>query len=338
MTPLQLQHLRDQVPPIPPVDRPDAPRPFWSVLIPAYGRADMLANTIGSVLAQDRGPDAMDISVLDDGTPGDAIGDVVRRVGAGRVGYVRRDRNLGQFANVNAGIAAARGFWIHVLHDDDWVEDGFYARLEEHLSIDGPAGAALTALRVTSGDGKVLNDRRLLRETPGPLSDVLARFATSAGVQTPTVVVRRAVYETLGGFCPAFAFAGDWEMWQRIASHYDWWYEPRACACYREHGDTISGTAKRDGTNIADMRAVIAFAQTYLPAEHAAMLRDRALSYWAVFAARLARRMILRGDYQGAATQIIEALRTEPSERMVNAIVSMEQHLGRKPAATTPNK
>lgn len=47
------------------------------------------------------------------------------------------------------------------------------------------------------------------------------------------MVVRRDVYEQLGGFCPQAKSAFDWEMWKRIAVNYPVWYEPQTLVCFK---------------------------------------------------------------------------------------------------------
>ncbi|HZG65515.1 MAG TPA: glycosyltransferase, partial [Herpetosiphonaceae bacterium] len=65
--------------------RDGAPRPLWSVMIPTYNCARYLRGTLESVLAQDPGPDHMQIEVVDDGSQDDPAA-VVAEVGRGRVG------------------------------------------------------------------------------------------------------------------------------------------------------------------------------------------------------------------------------------------------------------
>ena len=56
-------------------------RPVWSVMIPTYHCARYLGETLRSVLAQDPGPDAMQIEVVDDHSTQDDPERVVREVG-----------------------------------------------------------------------------------------------------------------------------------------------------------------------------------------------------------------------------------------------------------------
>ncbi len=325
----QLAFLRRETPRIAPCLAAD--RPFWSVVIPTRNRADLLPVALASVLRQAPEPERMEVVVVDDCSATDAAREVVERIGRGRVGYRRRERNLGQVGNVNEGISGAAGHWIHVLHDDDWVEPGFYATLEQALRIDGPIGAAMTGFRLVDAAGEVARDWPSLMSEPGVLVDALIRFSTQIFAQPPAIVVRRDVYETLGGYHPGFELPADWEMWQRIASHYQWWYEPRVLASYRSQPVSLTGSAKSNGQNVAEARAAIDFAQGYLPVEHAAAIGDAARRAWAVLAGRTAIRMMKKGDWRSAAVQLAECLRTEPSEAMVRGVLSLHEQLAPAP-------
>ncbi len=68
---------------IPPVE--GEYRPLWSVMIPTYHCADYLRQTLESVLAQDPGPDMMQVEVVDDHSTEDDPEAVVREVRACRV-------------------------------------------------------------------------------------------------------------------------------------------------------------------------------------------------------------------------------------------------------------
>jgi glycosyltransferase involved in cell wall biosynthesis len=73
-----------EVPAIAPVGDRDG-RPFWSVMIPSYNSADLLAETLASVLDQDPGPEEMQIEVVDDASTDGRVDAVIRRI-AGLVG------------------------------------------------------------------------------------------------------------------------------------------------------------------------------------------------------------------------------------------------------------
>jgi len=106
-------------------------RPYWSVMIPSYNpRAAYLEETLRSVLAQDPGPERMQIEVVDDCSPEVDLAALVKAIAGERVQLSRTERNLGLAGCWNACIERSRGEWVHILHQDDWVLPGFYARFE----------------------------------------------------------------------------------------------------------------------------------------------------------------------------------------------------------------
>ena len=76
------------------------------------------------------------------------------------------------------------------------------------------------------------------------------RIATGPRLTTPSLVVRRKVYETLGAYDERQRFAGeDWEKWVRIATRYPVWYEPvplALCRVRREGSLTSRSSATGD--------------------------------------------------------------------------------------------
>src|ERR1035441_1648128 len=131
--------------PLPPRVTPQAETgcsPFWSVMIPAYNRTQYLEKTLRSVLAQDPGPEEMQIEVVDDVSLVDDPEPIVRRVAGHRVSFFRNPRNIGLMPNFNNCVERARGHWVHILHTDDFVYPGFYQRLRTPLEARSDIGGA----------------------------------------------------------------------------------------------------------------------------------------------------------------------------------------------------
>lgn len=308
----------------------EGPRPRWSVMIPTYNCAPELRGSLGSVLAQDAGPDAMQIEVIDDHSTADDPGAVVQALGRGRVGFHRQPQNLGHVGNFNACIARARGELVHILHGDDAVEPGFYIRMQDLFARHPDIGAAYCRYRVVNEQGRTQYVPDPDQPHAGPMPDALDRIAAHQPIQTPAMVVRRHVYEQLGGFDSRMLACGeDWEMWVRIAANFPIGYEPEVLAVYRTHTESLTGRSLRSGQNIRDLRTAVAIYGAYLPPALASR-GDAALDKAARWALTLARRLGAKGELAAASVQLREALRTASTWRTRAAAVRTAGWLARQ--------
>ena len=298
-----------------------APRPLWSVMIPTYNCAHYLRQTLTRVLAQDPGAEVMQIQVVDDCSTLDDPEAVVKEVGQGRVEFYRQPQNVGYIRNFETCLQRSRGELIHLLHGDDYVLDGFYSQLQQGFEQHPELGAAYCRHFYVNEQDQVQGYSYLEQPESGLLSDHLTRIVTRHPIQTPSIVVRRAVYEQLGGFdCRMSSCGEDWEMWSRIAVHYPFWYETQPLAAYRSHIKSLSGKSARTGQNVRDMRLATKIIQAYLPATAAPTLVEQASKMWAFWGLHWAERMLAQRDFMGAIAQVREALRCNHSPPVLLAI------------------
>ncbi|HYP49140.1 MAG TPA: glycosyltransferase, partial [Thermoleophilaceae bacterium] len=292
------------------------PRPLWSVMIPAYECADYLRQTLASVLAQDPGPELMQIEVVDDASS-DEPEKVVEELGAGRVSFHRQPRNVGHIANFNTCLERSRGALVHLLHGDDCVRNGFYQTMQQPFTQHEEIGAAFCRYIAMDEQGHWTNLAPLELRSAGVLPGWLGRIAVGQRLQTPSMVVRREVYEQLGGFDSRVGFAEDWAMWVKVAAHYPVAYEPEPLALYRVHTSSMTGRYLRDGENVRDLRRVIETNREQLPPELADEITRMALRETATTCLRRAQRMLGAGDAEAMWAQVREAIRSDHSPRIV---------------------
>ena len=69
--------------------------------------------------------------MVDDCSPEGDVAALVKSVAGDRVTFVRNERNLGMAGCWNKCVQIARGRWVHLLHQDDYLNPGFYERLEQ---------------------------------------------------------------------------------------------------------------------------------------------------------------------------------------------------------------
>ncbi len=246
-----------------PLNDADTRRPLWSVMIPAYNANVYLRKTIESVLIQDRGAENMEIWVVDDFSS-ESPQKIVEEIGKGRVNFYRQKHNVGQLNNFSTCLNLARGQFIHLLHGDDYVHDGFYDSQENPLLTNKKIGAAFTGSNLIDENGNLINASKNLADRPGIIDDFVSVIARNQVIQTPAIVVKREVYEKLGAFNKDLNWVEDWEMWIRIACHFDFYYDPNILASYRVHSNSNTEDSITTGRFISDVLRCINIYSGYL--------------------------------------------------------------------------
>ncbi|HET8775928.1 MAG TPA: glycosyltransferase family 2 protein [Thermoanaerobaculia bacterium] len=123
-----------------------------SVIVPAYDRAGMIAESIDSALRA--APDlSVEVVVVDDAST-DGTAAAVLAYGDPRVQLVRLDRNGGQSAARNHGLDAARGKYVKFLDSDDVLLPGHLAA--EVRALDEGADIAVSGWCDRFADGRTV--------------------------------------------------------------------------------------------------------------------------------------------------------------------------------------
>jgi glycosyltransferase involved in cell wall biosynthesis len=210
--------------------------PFWSVMLPVFRpEADYLKRALGSVLEQDPGSADMQISVIDDASPDVDSEQIVKSAAGHRVQFLRNETNLGLAGCWNRCVQLARGQWVHILHQDDYLLPGFYKRMQKAAS-DHP-NADLIAARSFEVDGAgiiVAITPRIPTLENGGTS--VSEFYYTNPLRCPGVAVKREFYELRGGFRRDLTFTLDWEMWTRVISNGSGVVLPEILTAYRYSG------------------------------------------------------------------------------------------------------
>jgi len=244
-------------------------RPLVSVMLPTYQPNRFLIDTLRGVLRQDLGAADMQIAIVDDASPSADVEALVAEAAPGnRVEVHRMSRNLGLSGNWNRCLELARGDTVHVLHQDDVVLDGFYRLLLPAFAKSEQIGMAFCRHAFIDEYDAVTRRSHRERWRAGILRDWLSRITEWQRIQCPSVLVRRSVYERLGGYRSDLCFALDWEMWVRIAANYAVWYQPKTLAYYRRHDGNESSRLQDAGRVSRDVLQTIDTFAEYLPTAH----------------------------------------------------------------------
>ena len=247
-----------------PIVKPGIQRPLWTVVIPTYNCANYLKETLASVLAQDPGVAIMEIIIVDDHSTKDDPEAVVKEFGKGRVQFIRQEKNVGKVKNYETGLTVSRGRYIHQLHGDDKVLPGFYKEMEAIFNESPNAGAAFCRTNYIDSQSRITGVTGMIQDNEGIVPDMLEKLYTQQYIQTPSMVVKRAVYETIGCFDRRLNCMEDWEMWIRIANNYPIAASNKVLAAYRSHHDNATNKTFMDGTALKTHQLICNLVDGYI--------------------------------------------------------------------------
>ena len=203
--------------------------PLVSVIIPVYNGARYLRAALESVFAQTYRP--LEVIVVDDGSVDDS-GDIAQSFP--EVRYVRQE-NQGVAAARNNAIDAARGEFFAFLDQDDlWTPEKLRLQIG-HLLSHPDLGYTLTHQQFFLDPGATLP--AWFRK------ELLASVHT--GWVLGTLVVRRAVVETVGNFATGYSAANDSDWFFRAkAAGIPMAVVPELLLLKRIHSANDSGRSK----------------------------------------------------------------------------------------------
>lgn len=315
-----------RIPDSPPVVTPvrnGVQRPLWSVMIPVYNCSDYLLETLKCVLVQDTGPASMQIEVIDDGSTDADVAALVQEVGKGRISYFRQEENVGSLRNFHTCLERSRGHLIHILHGDDLIRNGFYPRMQQLFENHPSLGAGFCRYAYINEKGKTLYYQSAEMDHAGILDNWLERLCERQRIQYVAMVVKREVYERLGGFY-GVEYGEDWEMWVRIAAQYEVGYTPEVLAEYRKHYSSISGKFFLTGKNMMALETVMDRIQHYLPAHHRAVVMNTSRKFYAHYAIRVANALWKNFKHKrGASAQALAAWNMSKDAGLLYKIIKL---------------
>ena len=260
-----------------------------SVVIPVYKvkREGWLREALDSVLDQGLPPEQMEILIVDDASEDPTARRVAESYGP-HVRYLRNEKNLGLVENHNRCIAEAAGEFVHILHQDDRIQPGFYDALLPSLQKNPDLVAGMTHTGFIDAEGRLKSEEKGL-QARGILECWQIKLSLQVRIQFPSIIVRRSAYQTVGGFTPSLKFAFDWDMWNRIAALGPIWFEPRPLAQFRVHQDSAThqfGWLER----VQDAMQTVAHMVQLLPGDQRRAIAEMAMykffeRYWRLLSA-----------------------------------------------------
>ncbi len=214
--------------------------PIVSIIVPAYGLAHLVGQTIESILAQTY--PHWEAIIVDDGATDDVESAVQPYLSDTRFKLLRTD-NAGLSTARNRAIAVASGSLIALLDGDDLYEPRYLELMTQAILAD-PGLGFVTCDATYFGASRV--GQRFSAHVPqiDPIS--LERVLRRDFNVFITSLIRREALVEAGGFDPALRSAEDFDLWIKIIER-GWRaaYVNAPLSRYRRRADSMSANAAR---------------------------------------------------------------------------------------------
>jgi glycosyltransferase involved in cell wall biosynthesis len=234
-----------------------APAELVTIITPVHNGVEYVAETVDSVLSQ--GYPNLEYIVIDDGSTDDTPR-VLERY-AERIRRVSHP-NMGETHTVNKALVLARGEYVGIVNADDPLRPGAIVALVAALRSHAEAVLAYPDWVEIDPRSSVLKEIRLPQYH---LRRMLEEFSVSMG---PGVLVRTRALTSVGLRDTSLRYAGDLDLWFRLAMRGAFVHVPELLATHRTH-DASASVAQR-GSRMADEVARVAhkcFDDPDLPAD-----------------------------------------------------------------------
>ena len=220
-----------------------------SVIIPTYNREfTHLKRALNSVLSQTY--ENLEVIVVDDNTFEKSedleIERQIKSINDNRIIYLKNYKNLGACASRNNGIKYSKGEYLSFLDDDDeWLPEKIEKQVELFEKSSTNVGLIYchsNTLNINKREEITKSKIRKKSVSNNIYSNLLLNNYIGS---TSFVMIKRQVLERVGYFNEALPASQDYELWLRIAKHYDIKFTDYVLVNYYVHsGERISNNKK----------------------------------------------------------------------------------------------
>lgn len=222
--------------------------PLLTVVIPTRNRRPLLEEAIRSALLPL--PFSHEVLVSDNAST-DSTPEIQGLFPSIR--YIRREQTLAMAEHWNLCVQEAKGRYVKVLCDDDWLLPGALEREVAALKADPGLSACASLVREVLPDGAAAT-----KERPGGTYTGLQLFRRMLGeenlVGPPSVVTFRK--ESFGGFPAGYRYATDWAAWILLADRGPIRLLSEPGACFRLHENNLTNRYVEEHTDFVEVMAL----------------------------------------------------------------------------------
>jgi glycosyltransferase involved in cell wall biosynthesis len=205
-------------------------RPFFSVIIPTYNRADFIRQTIESILSQSFTD--FELLVVDDGST-DNTGEIVSEIKDSRIVYYKKE-NAERAAARNFGAQRAKGEYINFFDSDDLAYQHHLSTAYDFISNNPASEIFHLGYDIKSQAGEVVRKPDYIKSINRYI--IRGNFLSCNGV----FIRHDVILENQFNEDRALSSLEDWELWIRMASRYN----------FKHHREITSSVVHHDERSV----------------------------------------------------------------------------------------
>ena len=198
--------------------------PKVSVCIPTYNSEKYLREAIQSVLNQTYTDYEL---IISDNDSNDNTSEIIQSFKDSRIKYYRNQENIGIGKNFNHCIKKSIGQYITIFHSDDVMLPNNLELKVKILEKNSSVGLVHSNIYTINDSGAIIGGHFAINNLPSTSlvesgTIVFRKLMIGTNIiSAPSVMTRRNCYERVEYFNSRLRFIVDWEMWLRIALHFD---------------------------------------------------------------------------------------------------------------------
>lgn len=204
-----------------------------SVVIPTYNRSGSIVKAVESVLNQTYS--VGEVIIADDCSQ-DNTEEVLRQIRDDRIRYCRLPENRGAGGARNFGVERARFDWIAFQDSDDlWFEDKIEKQIA-YWECHPDCGMVYCGYEIRLASGILHMPDIEKQDSPEARSKmgvesvlagrILKPLLVRNTVGAPTILMRKAIFDEVGGFDETMRSLEDWDLAIKVAKEYEIGFVP----------------------------------------------------------------------------------------------------------------
>lgn len=202
-------------------------KPLVTVIGISYNHSSFIEAAVQSIFAQSY--ENLEIILIDDASKDDSIKTIQKNIRDKDIKVILHEKNLGYTKTFNEGLALATGEYIIDFALDDKMKPDFVEKSVacfQNASV--KTGVVFSNADYIDSQGqKIANHneelfrKKMIRKVP--FGDVFEWVLKRYFICTPTMVIKKEVFDRLGGYDEGLAYE-DFDFWIRSSRHWEYAY------------------------------------------------------------------------------------------------------------------